>query len=217
MQIAAYDKWESIIRIGQLYMAKGDFEAALVCVDQIIDENTANNPDTKTVVSIKIRAMILLAEIYCASITSNRVSTSVITILNSALSMAQLYHQDMYTPIIHLHIANVLLLMGMPSQALKICDKVMVNLLAHSSIYDRARGMLLFVKCLVAHAGSNSNIDRYAVILESTELLKGIKEDFMKCEAYSRVRDVLYLMVSEKLYRKLEQYQQNLNTVYLGI
>lgn len=198
-EIAAIDKSESCLRLAELYLAKGDYVPAVVCLDQIIGDSTQKESDS-IAVHLRIRAMILLAEVHCASVTMNNVPTCIITVLNSALSLANLFHQDFYASMIQLHLANVQLLMGMPSQALKILDKVLVKVLAHGGVYDRARAMLLFVKCLVADAGSNPSVDRHEAIKIGAELLMSIKEDFVKVEAYSRVCDVLYLMVIIDLY-----------------
>lgn len=133
-QMANIDKWESCLRLGELNFTKGDYKAALGCIDHIIVDNVQKVPDCKLAVNIRIRGMIFLAEVHCASISMNNVPTSVITILNSALSLANLYHQDLLALVIRLHLANVQLLLGMPSQALKILDKELVNVLTHAGL-----------------------------------------------------------------------------------
>lgn len=192
-QMAAVDKWESCFRLAELYIARADYQSAYTCVNNVID-NCQEDADYKQTISFKIRAMILLAELQCTS-ASHNIPTSIITVLNSALSFSNLYHLDYLSSIIHMHLANVQLLMGMPSQALKILDKHLVNILTHGGKYDIARAILLYVKCIVADS-NNTQEERYIIILEATEMLKKVKEDFHKVEARSRVKDVLYLQVS---------------------
>lgn len=130
--MANLDKWESCLRLAELNFTKGDYKSALSCIDHIIVDNVQKVPDCKLAVNIRIRAMILLAEVHCASTNLNNFPTSVITILNSALSLANVYHQDLLAAVIRLHLANVQLLLGMPNQALKILDKELVNVLTHA-------------------------------------------------------------------------------------
>lgn len=198
-QMAAVNKWESCLKMAELHIAKGDYQSASMCVNNVID-HCQHDPEAKLIISFKIRAMILLAELQCASESFN-VPASTITVLNTALASANLYHLDYLSSIIQLHLANVQLLMGIPSQSLKILDKHLVQILAHGGSYDRARAMLLYVKCLVADAGKNPQVDKYKILLEATEMLKKVKEDFHKVEARSKVKDVLYLQVSYTYYQ----------------
>lgn len=138
-QMANIDKWESCLRLGELNFMKGNYKTASSCIDHIIVDNVQKVPESKLAVNIGIRGMILLAEVHCASIISNNVPTSVITILNSALTLAVLYHQDLLASIIRLHLANVQLLLGMPSQALKILEKELVNVLTHAGMWHVRR------------------------------------------------------------------------------
>lgn len=202
-QMATIDKWESCLRLAELHIARCDFQSAYTCVNMVID-NCQDDPEAKLTTSFKIRAMILLAELQCTS-ASFTVPTSIITVLNSALSFSNLYHLEYLSSIIHMHLANVQLLMGMPSQSLKILDKNLVQILSHGGRYDIARAMLLYVKCIVADAGNNTQADRCAVLLEATELLKKVKDDFHKVEARARVKDVLYLQA--QLYNEIEHIE----------
>lgn len=88
-----------------------------------------------------------------------------------------------------------MLLIGLTSQSLSILDKCLIQILGHGGCYDRARAMLLYVKCLVADSHKLDDNQRKDVILESVKLLNNVKDDFKKVEAYSRMKDVLYLQV----------------------
>lgn len=88
-----------------------------------------------------------------------------------------------------------MLMIGLTSQSLSILDKCLVQILGHGGCYDRGRAMLLYVKCLVADSHKFDENQRKDVILDCAKLLNKVKDDFKKVEAYSRMKDVLFLQV----------------------
>lgn len=142
-----------------------------------------------------VRAKILKAEIQFAACYPHSVPSGIITILNNCLIESQTSQLDYQSALIHLQIANCMLLIGLTSQALSILDKCLVQLLGHGGCHDRARAMLLYVKCMVADSHKLDDNKRKEVILECAGLLSKVKDDFKKVEAYSRMKDVLYLQV----------------------
>lgn len=86
-------------------------------------------------------------------------------------------------------------MIGLTSQSLSILDKCLVQILGHGGCYDRARAMLLYIKCLVADSHKLEESLRKDVITVCARSLNKVKEDFKKVEAYSRMKDVLYLQV----------------------
>lgn len=193
-RMAVVHKWESCLRLAELYLYKEDFVGAHNCVSEILDKCQS---DVKTTLRIDfhVRALILLAEIQCASSFPDSVPSGIAILLNSCLSYAKDYHLDYYVAVIYLHLANMQLLMGAPAQALKLLDQCLVQILAHGGNFDRARAMLLYVKCLVANAKGESDASREQTMLDAARMLNKVKENFEKVEAYSRVKDVLYLQV----------------------
>lgn len=93
-QMASIDKWESCLRLTELNYTRGDYKSALGCLDYIMVDNVQKLPECDLAVNIRVRAMILLAQIHCASVLDGNVPTPVVTILNSAMNIANMYHLD---------------------------------------------------------------------------------------------------------------------------
>lgn len=193
-KLAVVHKWESCLRFAELYLHKQDFISAHACVSEILDKRLTDEK-SKLRIDFHVRALILLAEIQCASSFPDSVPSGVAILLNSCLSHAYDYHLDYLTAIIYLHLANVQLLMGMPAQALKMIDQCIVQILAHGGCFDRARVLLMYAKCLVANSTEENESRRKEIILDAINLLDEVKELFEKVEAYSRVKNVLYMQV----------------------
>lgn len=142
-----------------------------------------------------VRAKILKFEIQFASGYPHSVPSGIITILNNCLIESRTCQLDYQSALILLHIAHGMLLLGLTSQSLDILDKCLVQILAHGGCYDRGRAMLLYVKCLIANSRKLDDVRRWELILECAKMLDNVKEDFHKVEAFSRMKDVLYLQV----------------------
>jgi hypothetical protein len=122
----------------------------------------------------------------------------IMTLLNNILVEATKYNLDYQAALIHLHIANVQFSLGLTSQALRVLDRCLVQILAHGGNYDRARAVLLYVKCQIAHSQSLDPAERQPQLVKAAEMLERAKEDFRVVEAYSRMKDVLYLQVGSR-------------------
>ena len=188
------DKWEGYLRLAELYYHKQDYTEAQRYVDTLLNRFESNKK-YKLRVLYYVRAKILLAEIQFSSSYPDKVSPGIITLLNNCLIETNKYNLDYHSALIHLHIANIQLSMGMMAQALRVLERCLVQILAHGGCFDRARAVLLYVKCLVAHSDQLEVGERRNVVLNAAEMLERVKEDFRVVEAYSRVKDVLYLQV----------------------
>jgi len=71
----------------------------------------------------------------------------------------------------------------------------MIELLANGGIYDKSRATLLYVKCLIADSSKLDEAGRTKVLINAARSLEKVKNGFQKLEAFSRVKDVLYLQV----------------------
>lgn len=192
-RIVVLDKWEGYLRLAELYMYKQDYAEAYRCVNEVAN---SSQKDSSKPIGFQLRALILLAEIQSASSFPDDIPAGVVILLNSCLNFATEHHLDYYAALVHLHLAKIQLLLGMPAQALKLMDKCLIQILAHGGNFDRARAMQLYVQCLVAALDTDNVQYRQKTMLESAFLLNEVKEEFGKVEAYVRVRDVLYLQVS---------------------
>lgn len=115
--------------------------------------------------------------------------------MNDILDETKIQKLDYYTSMVYLVMANVQLSMGMPNQAIEILDKCMVQILAHGGCFDRARCWLFYIKALTAESERLKSQQRAETILERIHMLDDAKDLFRRVEAYSRVKDVIYLQV----------------------
>lgn len=144
----------------------------------------------------RIRAMILSINTYFRNdITAtdiSRFSAEVIGILNEASVYAKEKYLSYEAAIVDIHTTYVLLLMGMPQQALKLIRNCMETILANGGIYDCAKTQFLFVRCLVA--AELDRKDKIARLCETLSILDECIQGFMKLEAYPKVKDIyIYL------------------------
>ncbi|XP_008190332.1 anaphase-promoting complex subunit 5 [Tribolium castaneum] len=200
-KILVVDKWEGYLRLAELYYYKQDYTEAHRFVDILINRFHSDNK-YKLKIFYYVRAKILLAEIQFSSCYPDKVSPEIMTLLSNCLLDTDKHNLDYHSALIHLHIANIQLSLGMTSQALKILDRCLVQILAHGGNFDRARAVLLYVKCLVAHSAQLEATERREIILNAAQMLEKVKEDFRAVEAYSRVKDVLYLQA--QLYNSVD-------------
>ncbi|CAH0545836.1 unnamed protein product [Brassicogethes aeneus] len=186
-KIMVLNKYEGYLRLGELYYYKEDYAEAHRCATDLLKLF-----DEEKDMFFYTRAKVLLAEIQFASSFPN-IPPGIITILEDILMDATKYRLDFQTAIIYLHIAHVQFLMGLTSQALKVLDKALVQIMAHGGNFDRARAMLLYAKLLIAGSKNLDESPRVAVLNDAADILEKVKNDFDKVQAYSRVKDVLYL------------------------
>lgn len=192
-KISTLNKWESCLRMAEVYLNKCDYSRAHYCVNQILSKCQEGKRSFR--IDVQVRAMILLAEIQCATSFPDFVSPGILTLLNSSLAYCNDYHLEYFTSLVELHIANVQLLMGMPAQALNVVDRCLVQILAHGGYYDRGRALLLYAKCIVAYSKMKTQEQRRKDIFDAANMLNKAKEYFEKVEAFSRVKNVLLLQV----------------------
>ncbi|KAK5639964.1 hypothetical protein RI129_010775 [Pyrocoelia pectoralis] len=195
-RMAVYDVCESRLRIVELFIQKRDFSAAYKCINELIDVH--NDFNSRLRIDYHVRAMILYAEIRYASCYPDVIPPIA---LHACLSYANDFFVDYLGAVSYLRLANIQLLMKLPAQALKLLDKCLLHILTHGGIYDRARAMLCYSKCIVANSKDCASVERKKTILSAAEMLSEVVAGFMKVEAYAKVKDALYLQAC--LYNEL--------------
>ncbi|PSN35870.1 Anaphase-promoting complex subunit 5 [Blattella germanica] len=191
--LEAIDKWESKLRRAELCVAKGDFPGADEHVHNVLDYCRQHSEAECVCPSLRVRALILAAELQSSCATTTSAPSGAISLLTTALALAQLHYLDYLAALIGLHLANIQLQMKLPSQALKLINQSLLVILSHGSCYDQGRALLLFAKCKVAAASGKSAEQRKGVLIDAVNMLKEVKISFQKIEAYGRVKDVVYL------------------------
>ncbi|XP_053994438.1 anaphase-promoting complex subunit 5 [Hylaeus volcanicus] len=203
LNISSLNFLESKFRLAEVYLGKGDYPKGLECIDSI-------EKDDRLTPQNKIRAMILSSQIMCASVLPENGIAGVnsLVLLNTALELAVQNHLSYYEVLIKMHLANIQLIMGMPTLALNLVEEVIIQILAHAGYYDQGRAFVLYAKCLVATAPTCSNA-RKDVILKAIKALAKAKDYFTKVEAYGKLRTTLCLesLLCHEIDLKIERNQ----------
>lgn len=189
-QIYVYDAPLSILQRATLNIARGNCTVAHKQLLELL-ANEQLEP------FYYVRTLILMANTFfrSESISSceKRFSAEAMGILNEASVFAKEKYLSYDAAIVDLHISYILLLMNMPQQALKLIRTCMETILANGGIYDCARTQFLFVKCLVAAQGADTEA-KINKITATLSILEEAVQSFMKLEAHTKVKDIfIYL------------------------
>ncbi|XP_015517721.1 anaphase-promoting complex subunit 5 [Neodiprion pinetum] len=196
-QISSIDPLESKFRQAEVSFAKGDFPRIMELIDSI--EKTKNlNPQNQ------VRLMILSSQVMCSSRFPGlgTTGTNALALLNTAVEIATSKHLSYQQAIIKMNLANIQLVMGMPSQAMKLVNDAIIPVLSHGGCLDQGRAFVLYAKCLLATTVSSITDDRKSALENAVKSLRKAKDHFNKIEAFSRVKNVLYLL--SILYHELD-------------
>lgn len=193
-QIYVYDEPLSVLQRATLNIARANGTAAHKQLLELM-------ADDELEPIYYVRAMILMSNTFFRSESisgcETRFSAEAMGILNEASVFAKEKYLSYEAAIIDLHITYVLLLMGMPQQALKLIRNCMETILANGGIYDCARTQFLFVKCVIAAEGQNNKAGKLSKLTVTVPILEEVVQSFLKLEAYAKVKDVyIYLTLA---------------------
>lgn len=189
-QISICDPVLSTLQQAALNISRGNGSAAYKQLQQLLNDDGLEP-------IYRVRAMILMSNTFVRNeltlSAEKRFSAEAMGILNEASVYAKEKFLSYEAAVVDLHTTYVLLLMGMPQQALKLIRNCMETILANGGIYDCTRTQFLFVKCLVAAQGDNQK-EKINKLLATLPILEECIQNFMKLEAFAKVKDVyIYL------------------------
>lgn len=191
-QIRIYNPVLSALQQATLNISRGNGSAAYKHLQQLLN-------DDRLEPIYRVRAMILMSNTFVRNelliSTEKRFSAEAMGILNEASVYAKEKFLSYEAALVDLHTTYVLLLMGMPQQALKLIRNCMETILANGGIYDCTRTQFLFVKCLLAAQGDN-HLEKINKLLATLPILDECIQNFMKLEAFAKVKDIyIYLSI----------------------
>ena len=187
-QLYTLDKNISILQRAAMNILRRNLSYAKQLLETLLE-------DKKVEPLYRVRAMILMAN----TLMTDETPADIVNILNEAAIFAKSKYLAYELAIIDVNFAYVLLIIGMYGQALKTIRNCMETILADGGLYDNAKTMFLFVKCLVA--AQTSNEEKLKKINETLSILETCVAQFNKLEAYAKVKDV-YIYLAQ-LYNKL--------------
>ncbi|XP_072399918.1 anaphase-promoting complex subunit 5 isoform X1 [Diabrotica undecimpunctata] len=192
-KIMVFDKWEGYLRLGEVHFYQRNYVQADTYVETLLNQYENDNTYKFSDRYYYVRAKVLKMEIQFATTYPDSISSGIMTVLNNCLIESQASQLDYQSAIIHLHLANCMLHVGMVSQALAVLDKCLIQILAHGGCFDRARALFLYIKCVIADSSRLEDKKRRKLLEKCTDTLERCKAEFLRVEAYYRVSDVLIL------------------------
>ncbi|XP_029961421.1 anaphase-promoting complex subunit 5 [Salarias fasciatus] len=185
--ICALNKTEGLYRKAQVLKALNCSTEAY----SILQELQAHCEKTKCTEMV-IRVMLSTAELHWES---SGFSTA-LPLLLQALALARQHHLQSLASETILHLSFTQLMLGVPEQALNVLHEAMEPILAHGSVMDKGRAMLLAARCQMAVAGFKPNQQGQAdsrLVVLAVDSLNEAAAYFSKLDCKERLRDVHYL------------------------
>lgn len=193
INLRALDEDEAEIRNAILNKEKGEVTEALSVLHKLLEKCKTNQ--NKYIPEFRCRILLTLTELYIQ--TGN--NTSAISHTLDCISFAKEHHHQYMVAIATVHLAYIQFQMKLSVQAINLLDKYMIYILSHGSVFDKARTMYCYTKCLVgAKAGAS---DRISGLNSAVSILNTVIEYFRKIEAFGRVKDAIYFQA--RLYHEL--------------
>lgn len=141
---------------------------------------------------LAIRVMLSTAELHWES---SGFSTA-LPLLLQALALARQHHLQSLASETILHLAFTQLMLGIPEQALSVLHEAIEPILAHGSLMDKGRALLLMARCQTEAAGFKPNtrgqtdLNRLALAVDT---LGEAAAYFSKLNCKERLREIHYL------------------------
>jgi anaphase-promoting complex subunit 5 len=195
----------SILQKASINLARGNINLAQRLVTDLLQQEEVGGKSLEMLT--KVRALILLAN---TLIVGKQFSPEIVEVLNQALNLAKENYLLYETATVDVCYAYVLLLAGMPGQALKSLKSGMEVILENGGLYDKAKTVFLFVKCLLA--ASSTAEEKLKTLNKSLALLNDCFEQFMKLECYTKAKNVYYFLAT--FYDEQEMYDERNNFAF---
>lgn len=192
------DKHLSLLQRANLHLARGNRHDAATMIETLL----ADDHDQKLEVQMKIRAMVMQSQILYDP--RNQVASESLLILNRAVILAKEKHLDYDHSVIQMNIAFFLYKMDMKRQSLAILRNSMENILANGGIYDKARVIFLFNRCLIDSSSSREAKLENLQKLQS-EFVKAI-EYFTKLDCWHKIKDIYAYLA--QTYHSLDKHEE---------
>uniref|UniRef100_A0A8C6UM67 Anaphase-promoting complex subunit 5 n=1 Tax=Neogobius melanostomus TaxID=47308 RepID=A0A8C6UM67_9GOBI len=152
---------------------------------------------------LAIRVMLSTAELHWES---SGFSTA-LPLLLQALALARQHHLQSLASETILHLAFTQLMLGVPEQALSVLHEAIEPVLAHGSVMDKGRALLLMARCQMDVAGGfvafSADLNTLALAVDT---LSEAAAYFSKLNCKERLREIHYFQAL--LYRTLGQNSQ---------
>ncbi|XP_030380239.1 anaphase-promoting complex subunit 5 [Scaptodrosophila lebanonensis] len=185
-QLHLLDPADAMLQRATIYVAKREFFNARRLLDKLVSQ-------TQMPFLIRIRVQLLLG--YC-SLADGRFSSETVTLLLGVAEEMTESQMDYELALVDMVLAQLLLLLGMPQKAYQAIKHCMEDVHINGGLYERAKTDFVFVRCLLAIAGTDADL-RKAQLLKSVDVLQRAAQAFKKLEAHAKVLDV-YVFLAQR-------------------
>jgi len=187
-------------------------EAREVLQPILTDLGDNNNNKESTSAEVKVRSLLLLADIHCWS----RDPAGAVQQLVKAAQLARSRRLELLAVQARLQVAHCQLLLGSSAASARQASVCLPALLAHGSLTDASRAWLLAAKARIAASHGASAAERRAELLQGATIIIRAKEGFSSAGDVVRVKDCLYLVariyhqlnLTEERNRAAQQYKK---------
>ncbi|XP_072537275.1 anaphase-promoting complex subunit 5 [Salminus brasiliensis] len=182
--ISALNTTEGLYRKAQLLKALNQTSEASRVLQRVqhLSEKSKNT-------EMIIRVMLATAELHW---DSSGFSTA-LPLLLQALALARQHNLQSLESETVLHLAFTQLMLGIPEQALALVQDVLECVLAHGSVLDKARALLLAARCQATLAASAPEEHKLHAVELSVQTLAESGVYFFQLNCKQRLREVRYL------------------------
>ncbi|ROL49079.1 Anaphase-promoting complex subunit 5 [Anabarilius grahami] len=182
--ISALNSTEGLYRKAQLLKALNQTSEASKILQQL-QQQCEKSKNTEMI----IRVMLASAELHWDSSGF----ASALPLLLQALALSRQHNLQSLTSETVLHLAFTQLMLGIPEQALALVQDVLESVLAHGSLIDKGRALLLAARCQMALAGSAAQEHRLTALEQAVHTLEEAAVYFSRIDCKERMRDIHYL------------------------
>uniref|UniRef100_A0A672TEB3 Anaphase-promoting complex subunit 5-like n=2 Tax=Sinocyclocheilus grahami TaxID=75366 RepID=A0A672TEB3_SINGR len=182
--ISALNSTEGLYRKAQLLKALNQTSEASKILQQLQQQCEKSKN-----IEMTIRVMLASAELHW---DSSGFATA-LPLLLQALSLSRQHNLQSLTSETLLHLAFTQLMLGIPEQALVLVQDVLESVLAHGSLIDKGRALLLAARCQMALAGAAAQEHRLTALEQAVHTLDEAVVYFSQLDCKERMRDIHYL------------------------
>uniref|UniRef100_A0A8C1Z760 Anaphase-promoting complex subunit 5 n=1 Tax=Cyprinus carpio TaxID=7962 RepID=A0A8C1Z760_CYPCA len=182
--ISALNSTEGLYRKAQLLKALNQTTEASQILQQL-QQQCEKSKD----IEMTIRVMLASAELHW---DSSGFATA-LPLLLQALALSRQHNLQSLTSETLLHLAFTQLMLGIPEQALVLVQDVLESVLAHGSLIDKGRALLLAARCQMALAGAAAQEHRLTALEQAVHTLDEAAVYFSQLDCKERMRDIHYL------------------------
>ncbi|XP_076090764.1 anaphase-promoting complex subunit 5-like [Mytilus galloprovincialis] len=193
--IRALNEDEAVIRNAILNKEKGEVTQSLTELTQLLEK--VKKDKRKYVPDFPCRVYLALAELFVQ--TGNH--TSSLSHVLDCITHAKEHHLQYMVALATVHLSFIQFLMQLPQPALELLRQQLLPIISRGNLFDKARTMYCYVRCLVAAANKGPEQKKRAALVSAVNMMDTVIDYFKQLEAHQRIKDAVYYQA--RLYNEL--------------